>query len=98
MYVRVLIRHGDIGTVKDVRQMHTVFRKQVHGFAIVATQFETLMEVKPGVKAYVDIDTLFDVLDNDNDGRIDGLEFLGGVVLICKGSLEDKARCKYCVS
>jgi Ca2+-binding EF-hand superfamily protein len=64
----------------------------VHGFAIVATQFETLMGIKPEVSAYVDIQTLFEVLDNDNDGRIDGLEFLGGVGLICRGSLEDKAR------
>jgi len=72
--------------------MHNVFRKQVHGFAIVATQFETLMGIKPEVSAYVDIQTLFEVLDNDNDGRIDGLEFLGGVGLICRGSLEDKAR------
>lgn len=31
-------------------------------------------------------------MDNDNDGRIDGLELLGGLILCCDGSFEDKAH------
>ena len=52
------------------------------------------MEVKPEIKEFVELPILFDILDNDNDGRIDGLELLGGLALICKGSFEEKARCR----
>ena len=33
-----------------------------------------------------------DVLDNDHDGRIDGLEFIGGLALCCQGTFEEKAK------
>lgn len=32
------------------------------------------------------------MLDNDHDGRIDGLELLGGISLICVGSFDEKAK------
>ena len=38
------------------------------------------------------LDKLFDKIDNDGDGRIDGLEFLGGVALCCRGTFEEKAK------
>ena len=38
------------------------------------------------------MDILFEVLDNNHDGRIDGLELLGGLTLICQGGFEEKAR------
>ena len=38
------------------------------------------------------MDILFEVLDHNHDGRIDGLELLGGLTLICQGEFEEKAR------
>eukprot|EP01033_Poteriospumella_lacustris_P007987 gene7987-5748_t len=68
------------------------FQNQIHGYAIVEAQFETIISFKPSVKEHVDLEELFNVLDNDHDGRIDGLEFLGGLALCCNASFEDKAR------
>jgi Ca2+-binding EF-hand superfamily protein len=68
---------------------------QVFGFAMVETQFEAVMQFKQNAQADIDIQVLFDVLDNDNDGRIDGLEFLAGVALVCQASVEEKARCTW---
>jgi echinoderm microtubule-associated protein-like 6 len=38
------------------------------------------------------LEILFDTLDNDNDGRIDGLELLAGLTLCCHGEFEEKAK------
>lgn len=38
------------------------------------------------------MDALFEVLDHNHDGRVDGLELLGGLTLICQGEFEEKAR------
>ena len=43
--------------------------------AIVEAQFASIMAFKY-VDKHVSIDELFEVLDNDHDGRIDGLELL----------------------
>ena len=81
-----------LGNLADVKELLRHFRLQVHGFAIVEAQFESMMSFKKTVKEYVDIETLFDILDNDQDGRIDGLELLGGLALCCQASFEEKAR------
>ena len=67
---------------------------QIYGFALVEVQFESLMAFKPGLSKVIPLNILFDILDNDHDGRVDGLELLGGLCLICQGTFEDKAR--YC--
>ena len=41
------------------------------------------------------MEKLFEVLDNDHDGRIDGLELLGGLALCCKASFEEKSKFIY---
>ena len=51
-----------------------------------------MLAFKDSVREHVDLEILFEVLDNDHDGRIDGLEFLGGLALCCQGSFEDKAK------
>eukprot|EP01039_Chlorochromonas_danica_P011314 gene11314-12624_t len=79
-------------TIEDVRELLKRFRNQIHGFALVEAQFETIMSFKPSVAEYVELETLFAILDNDHDGRIDGLELLGGLALCCHASFEDKAR------
>jgi microtubule-associated protein-like 6 len=63
----------------------------VFGFALVEAQFESIMAFKD-VSKHVDLETLFEILDYNHDGRIDGLEFLGGLALCCQASFEDKAR------
>ena len=35
---------------------------------------------------------MFRILDNDHDGRIDGLEFVGSLVLVCRASFEEKVK------
>jgi WD40 repeat protein/Ca2+-binding EF-hand superfamily protein len=68
------------------------FHNQIHGFALVEAQFESIMAFKPNLGDRVPLETLFDVLDNDHDGRIDGLELLGGLALVCHATFEEKAR------
>lgn len=68
------------------------FRSQVFGFAMVEAQFESIITFHKGVAKHVSLEALFDVLDNDSDGRIDGLEVLGGLALCCHGTFEEKAR------
>ena len=50
------------------------------------------MAFKPNLGDHIPLQTLFDVLDNDHDGRIDGLELLGGLTLVCHATFEEKAR------
>jgi hypothetical protein len=47
------------------------------------------------IDKHVSIEELFDVLDNNHDGRIDGLELLGGLELCCKASFEEKSKFIY---
>lgn len=79
-------------TIEDLKNLLKRFRMQIYGFALVEVQFESLMAFKPGLAKKIPLNVLFDVLDNDSDGRVDGLELLGGLALICQGSFEDKAR------
>ena len=79
-------------TIADVRELWRRFQNQVFGFSIVEIQFESIMSFKESVAKYIDLDVLFDVLDNDNDGRIDGLELLAGIALCSMGSFEEKTR------
>lgn len=74
------------------------FKTQINGFALVETQFESLIAFKKlsgGSSNVCPIETLFSILDNDHDGRIDGLELLGGLALCCNATLEEKARFIY---
>ena len=81
-----------IGTLSDVKELWKRFQSQVFGFAIVEVQFQSILSFKPNVAKHVPLETLFQILDNYNDGRMDGLEFIGGLALCCDASFEDKAR------
>ena len=50
------------------------------------------MSFKESVAQHVPLENLFNILDNDNDGRIDGLELLAGLTLCCQAEFEEKAR------
>ena len=72
-------------SVADVRELWQRFQRSVYGFALVEAQFESILAFKErSVRDHVDLEVLFEVLDNDHDGRIDGLEFLGGLALCCQ--------------
>lgn len=79
-------------TLADVKELWKRFQSQIFGFALVEAQFETIISFKSNITKHISLEDLFDVLDNDNDGRIDGLEFLGGLIMCCDASFEDKAR------
>jgi microtubule-associated protein-like 6 len=79
-------------SIDDVRELWNRLRKQVSGFALVEAEFEGIMSFKKNMEEIVTLEELFDILDNDNDGRIDGLELLGGLALVCQGSFEEKSR------
>lgn len=81
-----------LGTIHDAKELLKRFNTLVHGYSLVEAQFETILSFKPSVKDYIDLEELFDILDNDHDGRIDGLELLGGVCLCCQATFEEKAR------
>jgi WD40 repeat protein/Ca2+-binding EF-hand superfamily protein len=79
-------------SIADVRELKKRFTTQVNGFALVEAQFETIMSFKKDVTNFVSLEELFKVLDNDNDGRLDGLELLGGIALCCQATFEEKAQ------
>lgn len=79
-------------TLDDIRELHKRFRMQIHGFALVKAQFESIFSCKSEMLSEIGTDLMFEILDNDHDGRIDGLELLGGLTLCCRGTLEEKAR------
>lgn len=79
-------------TMADVKELFKRFRTQVFGFALVEAQFESIMSFKESLKKHVSLEELFHILDDDHDGRIDGLELLGGLALCCQASFEEKAR------
>ena len=62
------------------------------GFAMVEAQFESILTFHEGIKKHVSLPELFDVLDNDQDGRIDGLEIISGIALCCEATFEEKSR------
>jgi Ca2+-binding EF-hand superfamily protein len=78
-------------TLDDVKELFKRMRQQIYGYAIVEAQFESIMTFKEG-KQPASMDKLFQILDNDDDGRIDGLELLGGLALCCQASFEDRAK------
>jgi Ca2+-binding EF-hand superfamily protein len=78
--------------VEDVRKLHWQFKNCVHGLALVEPQFECVMALKKDSMGDVSLAAVFQALDNDKDGRIDALEFLGGLTLVCRGTFEEKAR------
>jgi len=79
-------------TIDDVRELWKRFQRTVFGFALVEAQFESIMAFKALKKQHADLELLFGMLDYNHDGRIDGLELLGGLALCCQASFEDKAR------
>ena len=67
-------------------------RTQIFGFSLIESQFESVVSFRPDVTTYATIEDLFRILDNDHDGRIDGLEFIGSLVLVCRASFEEKVK------
>jgi echinoderm microtubule-associated protein-like 6 len=81
-----------LGTLNDVKELAKRFRTQVFGYALVEAQFESIISFKENMTKNFSLEILFDTLDNDNDGRIDGLELLAGLTLCCHGEFEEKAK------
>ena len=76
--------------IDEVVTLHNTFKKNPTGYGLVYSQFEALLTVKNGgVKRVRDV---FASIDEDNNGRIDALEFIAALALCCKGKFEDKAR------
>ena len=79
-----------IWTLKDVRRLHHRYKRLGGNFGIVQSQFETLLSFKkPPV---CNIGELFDSLDISRNGRVDGLEFLGALAVICSGDDDGTSR------
>eukprot|EP00644_Phytophthora_capsici_P007699 jgi/Phyca11/20797/fgenesh1_pg.PHYCAscaffold_72_\ len=76
-------------TLADVDELHRRFKK-TFGFAVTASQFESLLLLK--TPDNVGVDEIFEVLDNNHDGRVDGLELLAALACVCRATFEDKAR------
>ncbi|KAE9207415.1 hypothetical protein PF004_g17034 [Phytophthora fragariae] len=76
-------------TLADVEELHHRFKK-TFGFAVTASQFESLLLLK--APDSVGIEEIFEVLDTNRDGRVDGLELLAALACVCRASFEDKAR------
>ncbi|ETV84876.1 hypothetical protein, variant [Aphanomyces astaci] len=80
-------------TLADVRELHARFQK-TWGFAITESQLESLILLKqPEAVSSKEIFAVLDATrDGKQDGRIDGLEFIGGLTIVCQGTFEDRAR------
>ena len=79
-------------TLNDVRELLKRFKSQVFGYALVEAQFESIMAFKPDVAKTISLELLFEILDSNHDGRLDGLELLGGLTMCCQASFEEKAK------
>ena len=76
--------------IEEVVTLHKSFKRNPTGYGLVFSQFDALLSAKHGeVKRVHDV---FESIDEDNNGRIDALEFIAALALTCKGSFEDKAR------
>ncbi|ETW00430.1 hypothetical protein, variant [Aphanomyces invadans] len=80
-------------TLADVRELHARFQK-TWGFAITESQLESLILLKqPEAVSSKEIFAVLDATrDGKQDGRIDGLEFIGGLTIVCQGTFEERAR------
>ncbi|GAB9469886.1 hypothetical protein Gpo141_00007149 [Globisporangium polare] len=76
-------------TLEDVVHLHGRFQK-TFGLSITLSQFESLILLK--APETVAIKEVFDALDANSDGRIDGLEFLAALACVCRATFEEKAR------
>lgn len=68
-------------------------RFDAHGgnFGLIVPEFVDLLSFKrPPVN---EPEAVFAVLDHDNNGRIDGLELLASLAMICDGPFESKVTC-----
>ncbi|KAF0690865.1 Aste57867_17791 [Aphanomyces stellatus] len=80
-------------TLDDVRELYGRFQK-TWGFAITESQLEALILLKqPEAVSSKEIFSVLDATrDGQKDGRIDGLEFIGGLTIVCQGTFEERAR------
>ncbi|KAG7391765.1 Echinoderm microtubule-associated protein-like 1 [Phytophthora boehmeriae] len=76
-------------TLADVEELRRRFKK-TFGFAVTASQFESLLLLK--APESVGIEEIFEALDTNCDGRVDGLELLAALACVCRASFEGKAR------
>ncbi|KAL7694379.1 putative serine/threonine-protein phosphatase with EF-hands [Plasmopara halstedii] len=76
-------------TLADVEQLHRRFNK-TFGFSITASQFENLLLCQ--MPESVGVEEIFEALDVNHDGRVDGLELLAALACVCRAEFEDKAR------
>ncbi|OWZ12439.1 Echinoderm microtubule-associated protein [Phytophthora megakarya] len=76
-------------TLSDVEELHRHFKK-TFGFAVTASQFESLLLLK--TPENIGVEEIFEVLDSNRDGRVDGLELLAALACVCRAKFEDKAR------
>jgi len=84
--------HLVAGTLPDVQQLRGRFQK-TFGLAVTASQFEDLLLLKaPEAVASKEV---FNALDTNRDGRIDGLELLAALACVCRATFEEKAQCAF---
>ena len=74
--------------IKELTELHMRFKKNPTGYGLVFMQFDALLTFKSVTRVH----DIFKSIDEDNNGRIDALEFIAGLALCCKGTFEDKAR------
>ena len=77
--------------IDEVVTLHRRFKLNPTGYGLVYSQFEALLTVKGGGGGQR-VRDVFASIDEDNNGRIDALEFIAALALCCKGTFEDKAR------
>ena len=74
------------------------FATQIRGYALIKPQFVGLLQFNAAKHEDVNLESIFQVLDKDGVGRIDGLGLLAGIALCCDGSFEEKVKVRVCVS
>ena len=63
----------------DVAELKNRFQKHIRGYSVVMDQFVGVISFKKALHDDTSLESIFKVLDQDGDGRIDGLQFMAGV-------------------
>mmetsp|Transcript_22742 Transcript_22742/g.59395 ORF Transcript_22742/g.59395 Transcript_22742/m.59395 type:complete len:1236 (-) Transcript_22742:3383-7090(-) len=79
-------------SLKCCVHLKKAFATQIRGYALIKPQFVGLLQFKKAAHEDVQLESIFQVLDKDGVGRVDGLGLVAGIALCCDATFEEKVK------